>query len=111
MNDKNNIDALNNVDFTSLPLNTFSEIPTPQPDALTVVGLTKDSGRVDGYKLSNGQILGKDEAVALAKKGGIAGVGIATRDGNEYLKSLPDNTESNNLSHLPTVDSYEGGQQ
>jgi len=41
--------------------------------------------------------------VALARQGGIAGVGIAHRDGVEYLKSIPDGTQSNNLSHLPSV--------
>jgi len=92
----------------SLPLNAFSEIPTPNSDAMTITALRKDEGRVTGYQLSNGQLLDKEDAIALARKGGIAGVGIATRDGSEYLKSLPDNTENNNLSHLPTI-SEEGG--
>lgn len=90
-------------DLTSLPMNALQEIPVPNSDALTIVGLKKDSGRVIGYKLSDGQVLDKDEAVALAKRGGIMGVGISSRDGNEYLKSLPDETDDNNLSHLPTV--------
>jgi len=89
--------------MTSLPMNALQEIPVPNSDALTIVGLKKDSGRVTGYKLSNGQVLDKDEAVNLARRGGIMGVGISSRDGNEYLKSLPDDTDDNNLSHLPTV--------
>ena len=42
-------------------------------------------------------------SVALAKAGEIAGVGIAHRKDTEYLKSIPDGTDDNNLSHLPTV--------
>ncbi len=39
----------------------------------------------------------------LARQGEIKGVGVASRNGNEYLKSLPDGTENNNLSNLPSV--------
>jgi hypothetical protein len=81
----------------------MKEIPTPNSDAAQITGLVKESGKVVGYQLSNGQTLGKDEAVAVAKQGGIQGVGISERNGNEYLKSVPDNTESNNLSNLPAV--------
>ena len=88
----------------TLPKNTLREIPTPNSDAEEIVGLTKDSGRITGYKLSSEKILPKEEAVSLAKQGGIKGVGIAARWGEEYLKSVPDDTEGNNLSHLPTVE-------
>jgi hypothetical protein len=87
----------------SLPMMSMKEIPTPNIDAAQIAGLVKESGKVVGYQLSNGQTLGKDEAVAVAKQGGIQGVGISERNGNEYLKSVPDNTESNNLSNLPAV--------
>ena len=96
-------------DLASLPMNALSEIPTPGPGALTITALKKDDGRVTGYQLSNGRVMDKEEAVALAKAGGIAGVGIATRDGSEYLKSLPDDTENNNLSHLPSINEQEEG--
>ena len=91
-----------NMDMTALSLNTV-EIPTANANARTVVALQKDGGRVTGYQLSDGQIINKDMAVSLARQGEIAGVGIAHRDGSEYLKSIPDGTESNNLSHLPSV--------
>ena len=87
----------------SLPMNTLSEIPMPNADAQRITALRKDGSYVSGYQLSDGRILDKAEAIALAKQGGISGVGIATRNGNEYLKSLPDDTDDNNLSHLPTV--------
>ena len=84
-------------------MKALSEIPTPNSDAHHITALIKDGGRVTGYQLSNGDTLDKPEAVALAKQGGIAGVGISSRGGNEYLKSLPDDTESNNLSNLPSI--------
>ena len=87
----------------SLSMNTLSDIPTPHSDAQRITALKKDNGRVTGYQLSDGRILDKDEAVTLAKQGGIAGVGIAHRNGSEYLKSIPDGTENNNLSSLPSV--------
>ena len=39
----------------------------------------------------------------MAKAGDIQGVGVAHRKDNEYLKSLPDGTEKNNLGNLPAV--------
>ncbi|QNM05919.1 DUF3892 domain-containing protein [Qiania dongpingensis] len=87
----------------SLPMNALSEIPTPNADAKKITGLVKHSGKISGYQLSDGRIVNKAEGVELAKQGEIQGVGISSRNGNEYLKSLPDDTESNNLGNLPTV--------
>lgn len=42
-------------------------------------------------------------SVSMARNGEIQGVGIAHRRDTEYLKSLPDGKEDNNLSHLPTI--------
>lgn len=92
-----------NNDLTKLPMMTFKDIPEPRADAQQIVALVKDGGRVSGYQLSDGRILGKEEGVRLAREGGIRGVGVATRNGNEYLKSLPDDNEGNNLSSLPSV--------
>ena len=39
----------------------------------------------------------------MAKMGEIAGVAVATKKGNEYLRSLPDDDESNNLGNLPSI--------
>jgi len=92
-----------NVDLVSLPMLAMSEIPMPNADAKRIVALVKEDGRISGYQLSDGTVLDKDAGVKLAKQGGIRGVGIATRNGNEYLKSLPDGTENNNLGNLPTI--------
>lgn len=87
----------------SLPMSALDNIPQAKSNASEITGLVKESGKVTGYQLSSGNIVSKDEGVAMAKAGDIKGVGIAHRNGKEYLKSLPDQTEDNNLSHLPTV--------
>ena len=89
--------------LSSLPMNTLTDIPNPGPNAKEIVGLVKESGRITGYQLSDGQMLDKQAAISLARSGGIMGVGVATRNGSEYLKSLPDATEGNNLGNLPSV--------
>ena len=86
-----------------LPMLALDSIPKPSANAQNITGLVKQSGRITGYQLSGGQTLSKADAVSFAKQGGIAGVGIAHRNGTEYLKSLPDGTEANNLSNLPSV--------
>ena len=87
----------------SFAVNTLDDIPTPSENAKEITGLVKKGGKITGYQLSDNRIVNKEEGVALAKAGEIAGVGIAHRRGTEYLKSIPDGTDENNLSHLPTV--------
>lgn len=89
--------------LSELPLQTFQDIPTPKADAQQIVALVKEEGRVTGYKLSDGRILSREEGVQLAREGGIQGVGVATNKGTEYLKSLPDGSEENNLGSLPSI--------
>lgn len=87
----------------ALARNTLDEIPQAKSDAKEIVGLVKSSGRITGYQLSDGSMITKEEGVALAKNGEIKNVGIAHRKDTEYLKSLPDGTENNNLGNLPSV--------
>ncbi len=89
--------------LTKLPLMALKDIPKPNADSKQITALVKQGGRITGYQLSDGRILSKEEGVRLAREGGILGVGISTRNGNEYLKSLPDGSEGNNLGSLPTV--------
>lgn len=86
-----------------LARNTLDDIPEAKSDAKDIVGLVKSSGRVTGYQLSDGSAVSKEEGVEMAKSGEISGVGIAHRKGSEYLKTLPDEQEGNNLSNLPSV--------
>ena len=83
--------------------NTLDQIPTAKPDAKQIVGLVKQNGKVTGYELSDKSYVEKSAAVAMAKNGEIKGVGVAHRGSNEYLKSIPDGSENNNLSNLPSV--------
>lgn len=95
---------MNDKDFTaSLARNTLDEIPQPSNDAKDIVGLVKSSGKITGYKLSDGNTVSKEDGVAMAKAGEINGVGVAHRGDTEYLKSVPDGTEKNNLGNLPSV--------
>lgn len=91
------------MDLSKLPMMAMKDIPEPKADAQKITALVKEKGRITGYQLSDGRILDKEQGVQLAKQGGIRGVGIAARNGNEYLKSLPDETEDNNLGMLPSV--------
>ncbi|MBQ3036674.1 MAG: DUF3892 domain-containing protein [Lachnospiraceae bacterium] len=81
----------------------LDDVPTPKADAKEIVGLVKSIGRITGYQLSNGSTVSKEEGVAMAKAGDIKGVGVAHRKDTEYLKSLPDSKEDNNLGNLPSV--------
>lgn len=86
-----------------LAYNALDEVPQPKVDAKEITGLLKSHGKITGYQLSNGATISKEEGVAMAKAGEIRGVGVAHRKNTEYLKSLPDGSENNNLGSLPTV--------
>ena len=82
---------------------TLDQIPQANSSAKRVVGLVKENGRITGYQLSDNSIVKKQQAVNMAKQGQIADVGIAHRGDTEYLKSIPDDSENNNLGNLPSV--------
>ncbi|WMJ83233.1 DUF3892 domain-containing protein [Oscillospiraceae bacterium LTW-04] len=87
----------------SLAQNTLDQIPSPTSDARSITALVKEGGKVTGYQLSDKTVLDKTQAIALARQGGIKGVGISHRGDTEYLKSLPDNSDGNNLSNLSSI--------
>jgi len=91
---------------TELPKLAMDDIPAPAADAVSITGLVKKSGRVSGYQLSDNRIVSREEGVSLARSGKIKGVGIAHNKDTEYLKSIPDDSEDNNLSSLPTVSDF-----
>lgn len=97
------MDNLNDGIIGNLPKNINKEIPNPKANAETICKLIKHSGEVVGYELSNGARVSKDEAISMAINGNIAGVAVATREGEEYLRTLPDGVDGNNLSSLPTI--------
>ncbi len=87
----------------NLPANINIMNPVPNKDAKNIQKLIRTNGKITGYQLSDGSVLSKAEGVALAKQGGIRGVAIASRNGSEYLRSLPDGVVSNNLGDLPST--------
>ena len=99
MNDKFNDTELS----SALAKNTLDQIPSPKSDAREIVGLVKHGGKIDGYQLSDGTSVSKQEGVQMAKNVEIKGVGEAHRKDTEYLKSIPDDTEDNNLGNLPSI--------
>ena len=82
---------------------TLDQIPQANSNAARIIGLVKEGGRIIGYQLSDNTIVEKQQAVDMAKQGQISGVGIAHRRDTEYLKSIPDGSENNNLSNLPSI--------
>ena len=91
------------MDGQELVKQTLDQIPTPNPNACHIIRLVKQGGKVTGYQLSNNCKVDKQQAIAMAKQGLIAGVGIAHRGNTEYLKSIPNSSENDNLSNLPSV--------
>lgn len=88
---------------TSLPKAALDEIPASHSNAVSITGLVKSRGRIAGYQLSDDRIVSREEGVSLAKAGQIKNVGIAHNKDTEYLKSIPDGSEDNNLASLPTI--------
>ena len=91
------------MDGQELAKQTLDQIPQANANAKRIIGLVKEGGRITGYQLSDETFVSKPEAVSMAKQGQIAGVGIAHRGDTEYLKSIPDGRENNNLGNLPAV--------
>ena len=91
------------IDGQELVKQTLDQNPQANANAKRIIGLVKEGGRITGYQLSDNTVVEKQQAVNMAKQGQIAGVGIAHRGDTEYLKSIPDGSENNNLSNLPAV--------
>lgn len=87
----------------NLVKNTLDQIPQANSNAQHIIGLVKEGGRITGYQLSDKTFVSKKDAVSMAKQGQIAGVGIAHRGDTEYLKSIPNGSENDNLGNLPSV--------
>lgn len=72
-----------------------------EKDRITAIK-SSSNGEIEAYELSSGRIITKEEAIGLARNGKIDGVQVLeSRKGEEYLRSKPDDDESNNLSELP----------
>ena len=91
------------MDNQNLVKNTLDQIPQAKSNAKRIVGLLKEGGKITGYQLSDNTIVEKQQAVTMAKNGQISDVGIAHRGDTEYLKSIPNGSENDNLGNLPSV--------
>ena len=91
------------MDGQELAKQTLDQIPQANANAKRIIGLVKEGGRITGYQLSDETFVSKPEAVSMAKQGQISGVGIAHRGDTEYLKSIPNGNENDNLGNLPSV--------
>jgi len=88
---------------TAFPASINKVNPVPDEDALSITGLIIKSGKISGYQLSDGEKVSKEQGVQMAKDNRIKGVGVAVKQGTEYLRTLPDGDENNNLGNLPSV--------
>ena len=50
----------------ALARNTLDDIPQPKSDAKEIVGLVKSGGRINGYQLSDGSTVSKEEEIGRA---------------------------------------------
>lgn len=73
-------------------------------EGLKIVEVRKDwEGRkITDVKLSNGEIVSMQKAVKMCSNGQLPGYIIAKRwDGEEYLRTRPNQTRKDNLDKLP----------
>ncbi|MBD7912867.1 MULTISPECIES: DUF3892 domain-containing protein [Clostridium] len=73
-------------------------------DKSKVVKVKKNpDGDITDVMLENGNVYSIDEAIMMAKDHLIEGVNVGkSRNGREYLRSNPNDNESDNLDNKPT---------
>ncbi|MFA6216413.1 MAG: DUF3892 domain-containing protein [Candidatus Omnitrophota bacterium] len=72
--------------------------------ALRIVGRREnDTGANTHYKLSDGRIVTREEAVKLCKLGYLPGYNIIMVNGVEYLRDNPDTKVSDNIDSQPLI--------
>lgn len=69
-----------------------------------ITKLIKSGGEVVGYELASGKHVSVHQAIEMAKNNQLRHVGVSTsKDGSEYIRSLADGNEANNLGNLPSI--------
>lgn len=91
------------VTYSNPTINLNNDDLKTHADKKEITALLKKDGAITGYELSNGERISKEKAVELAKNSGLSGISVSSRNGEEYLRSSPDQNEDNNLSSLPIV--------
>lgn len=78
----------------------------PQQKKVSIVAVHKnDYGIITDFKLSDGRVVSKQQAVEIAKTEGIEGVNVGKtrgKDHTEILRANPTNDPSKALDNLPT---------
>lgn len=71
---------------------------------LKIVGRREapDGGNIH-YKLSDGSIVTRAQAVAMVKEGELQGYHVIEINGVEYLRDNPDKSEGDNIDSQPLV--------
>lgn len=102
MNNENDYGVVN-------PLQNINQIVSQGgPNAKQITKFIKQDNEVIGYVLSSGEKVSVKEAIQMAKEGQLEHVGVSiSKGGNEYIRSLPDGDESNNLNNLPSITEME----
>lgn len=73
-------------------------------NAEQITKLIKSGGEVVGYELESGKHISVQQAIDMARSNQLKHVGVSTsKDGSEYIRSLADGDESNNLGNLPSI--------
>lgn len=74
------------------------------PQAKAITKVIKHNQEVVGYELSDGQHVSMQEAINMASQNQLQHVGVSvSKKGEQYIRSLPDGDEANNLSNLPVI--------
>jgi len=72
--------------------------------ALRITGRREDnSGANTHYRLSDGRIVTRADAVSLHRRGDLPGYHIVLVNGVEYLRDNPDTRESDNIDNQPLI--------
>lgn len=92
------------VAIQALANNTNMVVSEGTVGAKSITKLIKHSQDVVGYELSDGSHVSVTQAIEMAKANQLEHVGVSvSKTGEAYIRSLPDNDESNNLSNLPSI--------
>jgi len=72
--------------------------------ALRVTGRREDeNGANTHYRLSDGRIVTRAEAVRMCRNDELPGYHVYERDGVDYLRDNPDTRESDNIDNQPLI--------
>ncbi len=73
-------------------------------DKAKIIKVKKNpEGDITDVMLQNGNVYSINEAITMAKDGLIAGVNaVHAKNGREYLRSNPNDTQGDNLDSMPT---------